>query len=275
MSMPDLSLVAIILLCLGALAVFLWPRYRLHQTLAEPFPTEWRRILVRNLPVYQRMPADLQLQLKQRIKQFLHEKYFTGCAGLTVTDEMRVTIAASACLLLLNRKTGVYPGLRYILVYPNAFLVERDTVDASGLAVNRRRGLLGESWSNGKVILSWEDVIRGNRDFADGANVALHEFAHQLDHESGVTNGAPLLPSAAGYKRWASVLTAEYEALQRAAYLGDQTLLNYYGATEPAEFFAVVTETFFEQPRQLKEQHPALFEQLRSYYRVNPQDWLG
>jgi hypothetical protein len=186
---------------------------------------------------------------------------------------MRVTIAASACLLLLNRKTGVYPGLKYILIYPNAFLVERETLDEAGLPTTRHRGLLGESWSTGKVILSWEDVLQGSRDFGDGANVALHEFAHQLDHETGSTNGAPFLGSRAGYRRWAKVLTDEFEKLQRAAYRGDQTLLDHYGATEPAEFFAVVTETFFELPELMREEHPALFEQLQAYYRVNPADW--
>ena len=271
--MPDLSLLFILLLVVAAIAYFAWPHYTLRKALAEPFPQEWRRVLMHNLPVYRRMPTDLQLQLKQRIKQFLHEKHFTGCAGLTVTDEMRVTIAACACLLLLNRKTGVYPGLRYILVYPEAFMVERDAVDETGMAGTHKHGLLGESWDNGKVILSWADVIRGSRDEADGNNVALHEFAHQLDHESGATNGAPLLGSAASYKRWARVLTAEFEALQRAAYQGDETLLDYYGATEPAEFFAVVTEVFFERPQELAQRHPALFEQLQGYFRVNPGEW--
>ncbi len=271
--MPDFSLLFLLSLVVVAIAWFAWPYYRLKQALAAPFPTEWRRILARNLPIYRRMPTDLQLQLKQHIKQFIHEKHFTGCAGLAITDEMRVTIAACACLLILNRKTGVYPGLRYILVYPEAFMVQRDAVDDHGMAGQRKQGLLGESWSNGKVILSWDDVIRGSRDEADGSNVALHEFAHQLDHESGATNGAPILGSAAGYKRWARVLTAEFEALQRSAYQGDKTLLDYYGATEPAEFFAVVTEVFFERPLELSQRHPALFEQLHGYFRVNPVEW--
>lgn len=271
--MIDPFLIVLILTTLVIIAVFVWPVYRLKRVLSQPFPDEWRRVLSRNIPVYRQMPTDLQLQLKQRIKQFLHEKHFTGCAGLEMTDEMRVTIAASACLLLLNRKTGVYPGLKYILVYPNAFLVQREGVDDAGMSTTHRRQLLGESWDNGKVILSWEDVMRGNQDFSDGSNVALHEFAHQLDHESGATNGAPFLGSKAGYHRWAKVMTAEFERLQRAAYLGDATLLDHYGATEPAEFFAVVTESFFEQPQALRTQHPDLFEQLQQYYRVNPEDW--
>ncbi len=268
------SLLFLLVIIAAALAAYAIPYYRLRKALAVPFPTEWRRILARNLPVYRRMPTDLQFQLQHRIKQFLHEKYFTGVAGQTITDEVRVTIAASACLLLLNRKTAVYAGLKYILVYPDAFLVQQEKVDSAGLSFTRPSGLLGQSWSNGKVILSWADVLKGNRQFDDGSNVALHEFAHQLDHESGVTNGAPLLGNKFRYQRWAEVLTREYEALQRAAFRGDATLLNHYGATEPAEFFAVVTEVFFEKPRELAAEHPALFEELKGYYRVDPGDWL-
>lgn len=264
----------LLLLVLAAVAVWMLPYYRLRQALAQPFPAAWRKILVRNLPVYRRMPPDLQFQLQRRIKQFLHEKQFFGCAGQEVTDEIRVTIAASACLLLLNRKTSVYAGLRYILVYPDAFLVHQEAADGAGLVSARPKGLLGQSWSNGKVILSWADVLHGNRQFDDGSNVTLHEFAHQLDQETGSSNGAPFLGNKARYNRWARVLTTEFEALQRAAFQGDSTLLNHYGATEPAEFFAVVTEVFFERPRDLAAQHPALFAELQAYYHVDPSDWL-
>lgn len=264
-------LLAIILI---AATAWLWPAYRRKQVLKEPFPAEWRRILAQNFPVYRRMPVDLQLQLRQRIKLFLHQKQFSGCAGLAITDEVRVTIAASACLLILNRATDVYAGLQYILVYPNAFLIQQEAVDSAGLVIVQPKGLLGQSWSNGKIILSWADVLKGNREFSDGSNVALHEFAHQLDNETGSTNGVPVLANAEQYQHWSAVLKAEFEALRRAAFQGDPTLINYYGATAPAEFFAVVTEVFFEQPKQLAEQHPALFNQLKTYYRVDPADWL-
>jgi hypothetical protein len=168
----------------------------------------------------------------------------------------------------------VYAGLHYILVYPNAFLIQQEEVDGSGLVTVQPKGLLGQSWSNGKIILSWEDVLKGNREFSDGSNVAIHEFAHQLDNETGSTNGVPVLGSTEEYQHWATVLTSEFEALRRAAFNGDPSLINYYGATAPAEFFAVVTEVFFEQPKQLEAQHPALFKELKSYYRVDPSDWL-
>lgn len=267
------SLIVLLVLALGAIVVFTWPRYRLRQALARPFPESWRQILRTNLPVYRKLPTELRQQLEQHTKQFLHEKHFTGCNGLEITDEIRVTIAASACLLILNRATEVYPGLKYLLVYPTGFRVSHEELDEDGLATRRQHGLLGESWDNGKVILSWEDVAHGNRDFKDGSNVALHEFAHQLDGEDGVVNGAPALGSASRYHRWAEVLSREYEVLQNAVWEGDETLLDEYDATNPAEFFAVATEHFFEQPRKMMEAHPALFAELRHYYRVNPAEW--
>lgn len=268
------SFVLLLVIIFGAAAAWLWPAYQRKHAVKEPFPEEWRRILARNFPVYRRMPADLQQQLRDRIKLFVHEKQYSGCAGVEITDEIKVTIAASACLLILNRATDVYAGLHYILVYPNAFLIQQEEVDGSGLVTVQPKGLLGQSWSNGKIILSWEDVLKGNREFSDGSNVAIHEFAHQLDNETGSTNGVPVLGSTEEYQHWATVLTSEFEALRRAAFNGDPSLINYYGATAPAEFFAVVTEVFFEQPKQLETQHPALFKELKSYYRVDPSDWL-
>ncbi|MEZ5477960.1 MAG: M90 family metallopeptidase [Thiolinea sp.] len=208
-------LLPVILLMVVAAIADGWPRYRLRQALAQPFLglAAYPGPQPAGVPAHAYRPATAA---QNRIQQFLHEKHFTGCAGLQVTDEMRVTIAASACLLL-NRKTSVYPPE----VYPGVsecLLVQREGLDEAGPEATRRRSLLGESWSNGKVILSWEDVIRGNRNFGDGHNVALHEFAHQLDAEDGTVNGAPYLGSAAGYQRWAKVLTAELEQPQRAAY---------------------------------------------------------
>lgn len=273
--MPDVSIILLVAIILAAVAAFAWPAYKLRQAVEEPFPTEWRKILKRNFPVYRNLPTDLQLQLKKLIKQFIHEKSFTGCGGQEITDEVKVTVAASACILLLNRHSDTYAGLNYIFVYPSAFVAKREVVNSEGLIIEKPKGLLGESWSNGKVILSWEDVLRGNRNFTDGANVAIHEFAHQLDHESGATNGAPFIGDSKRSNHWATVFTDEFRKLQQAAYRGDETVIDYYGASEPAEFFAVVTETFFEKPQQMRAKHPALFEQLRGYYSVDPSDWIS
>ena len=272
--MPSTSLLALLLIIIGVVAWFAWPYYKLTRAIEEPFPKRWRKILRKNVPLYRHMPSDLQLQLRVRIKQFIHEKTYIGCAGLEITDEVRVTIAASASLLLLNRETDVYAGLEYILVYPDAFLVKREALDPTGLSTMKQSGLLGESWSNGKVILSWSDVLRGSQKPSEGSNVALHEFAHQLDSNSGSTNGSPFLGDASRYQRWATVFTKEFKRLQQEASFGEETLIDHYGATSPAEFFAVVTETYFGKAVQLASQHPALFAELRDYYKVDPRDWL-
>ena len=260
-------------LALAAIAAALVvPHYRLKRAVEAPFPDAWVAILERNIAVYRKLPEDLRLQLRRLIKQFLHQKHFSGAGGLQMNDEIRLTIAAEACMLLLNRKTNVYPALRYIIVYPAAFVVEHEEIDEAGIVSEGRKGLLGESWSNGKVILAWDDVLHGSRNFVDGENVVLHEFAHQLDSESGSVNGAPIL-GANGLRTWATTFTEEFSELQQDAWHGKRSLLDHYGATNPAEFFAVATETFFEKPAQMAQHHAELFEVLKGYYRVDPREW--
>lgn len=258
----------------AAIAIALWvPRWRLRRALAAPFPSEWDAVLERNLGSYRQLPPPLRERLRLLIKQFLHQKHFTGAGGLQVTDEIRVTIAAEACILILNRPTGVYPGLRYIIVYPSAFIVRRGAVDEGGIVDPSPRGVLGESWQRGKVILAWDAVLHGARNFVDGQNVVLHEFAHQLDSQDGSADGAPPLGGQHSYRSWATVLSGEFEALREARYRGRNSLLDHYGATNPAEFFAVATETFFERPGQMARHHAELFATLQAYYRVDPRDW--
>jgi Mlc titration factor MtfA (ptsG expression regulator) len=240
---------------------------------ARPFPPEWREILRRRVPYVRGLPADLQLRLKQHIQVFLAEKPIIGCRGLVVTDEMRVTIAAQACLLLLNRAGGYYPKLRQILLYPSAFMVDRVQTGYGGVQHEQRQALSGESWSRGQVILSWEDAEEGAATPDDGRNVVIHEFAHQLDQEDGPANGAPALPTRERRAAWARVMNGEYARLREMTRLGLPTLINAYGATEPAEFFAVVSEVFFEQPERLAADHPDLYRELGRFYRVNPLSW--
>ena len=256
-----------------ALRLFVYPHWRRRRLDASPFPAPWLAILRQNLPVYRAMWPDQQKQLRQLIKRFVDSKTFVGCAGQTIDDEVRITIAAHACLLLLNRPTHEYQDLRAILVYPSGFVVDHNTLDEAGVVSEDEHYLIGESWENGKVILAWDSVQHSVQNFADGENVVLHEFAHQLDHESGITNGAPLLYQRGSYTRWAEVFSDEFERLRQDSDEERQTLIDDYGATDPAEFFAVVTETFYEQPHALAQQHAALFEQLKSYYRVDPREW--
>ncbi len=269
----------LILALVAALAVAwfwrepLFAELRRNRIRRQPFPPEWRQILRRRVPYFRAMPADLQLQLKKRIQVFLAEKPFIGCAGLEVSDEMRVTIAAQACLLTLNRRGEYFSNLRQVLVYPGAFIVDKVHADGSGVLQDRRQVLAGESWTLGQVLLSWEDALDGAASPDDGRNVVIHEFAHQLDQGNGRANGAPAMPGRARRARWARVLGAEFEALQQGVGEGRPTLLGSYAASDPAEFFAVASEVFFEQPGPLAAAHAELYRVLSEFYRVDPLSW--
>ncbi len=269
--MESLLWIAVLLSAIAAASAY--PGWRLKRALAAPMPAAWLATLERNIPIYRNMSGELQHQLQKLVQQFLYQKKFVGCAGLEVDDEMRVTIAGQACLLLLNRHTKVYPSLHTILVYPTAFLVPRNQVDGAGVVTEARQDLLGESWSDGRVVLAWDHVRRGAGDWTDGQNVVLHEFAHQLDSESGSNNGAPYLGNPQSYRQWSEVLSRDFASLQTDAMYRQQSVMDHYGATNPAEFFAVATETFFEKPYQLAERHPDLFTEFFKYYRVDPRAW--
>ena len=241
----------------------------------QSLPKPWQIFLEQNIPLYRRLPSQLKTQLQGHIQIFLAEKQFISCRGIIITEEIKLTIAAQACLLLLNRHTFYYKDLSVILVYPTAFIVPREVQDkATGIHSYESQILEGESWEMGKVILSWEDVERDTRSFGTGTNVVLHEFAHQLDAEQGNTNGVPLLDDQASYITWAKVFNQAYQQHCYQVAHGNNTVINNYGAKNPAEFFAVVTEVFFEQPLALKNEYLQLYEQLQHYYQVDPSDWL-
>ena len=250
------------------------PRWRLKRALARPLAPAELATLERNVGPYRAMDPAEQARLERLVRRFLHEKTFVGCAGLEITDEMRLTIAGQACLLLLGaRGEAVYPTLKAVLVYPGAFLVPRRQVDEAGVVTEERQDLLGESWGDGRVILSWDHVRRAGMQEPPSHNVVLHEFAHQLDSESGTTNGSPYLGSPDRYRTWSEVLSRDFAALRHDAWFGQEGVLDHYGATNPAEFFAVATEAYFEQPHRLAARHPALFEEFLKYYRVDPRAW--
>ncbi len=238
--------------------MFRFLKQRRRQRLrAQPFPPAWRSIITGNLPIFRRLPPEDQAELLGHVQVFLAEKHFEGCSGLDLTDEIRVTIAAQACLLLLHRATDYYPELTSILVY------------SSGYTSYEARHLEGNIWDEGgeprlgqtarrlgSLVLAWDDAKRGAAHPSDGRNLVLHEFAHQLDYEDFQTDGAPALATRAEYLKWARVVSREFAALQSAGETGMSTVLDTYGATNPAEFFAVVTEAFFERPRALRGRHP-------------------
>ena len=247
-----------------------WTERRRARLRAAPFPAAWRRILRRRVPAAARLPADLQARLKRHIQVFVAEKSFIGCQGQAITDEVRITIAAQASLLLLGHaRSDYYPRLRQILVYPDAFVVRHERPVSDGLVQAKPRALTGESWAQGQVILSWAEVVAGAADPADGRNVVMHEFAHQIDQDSGVSDGRPWRPSAAMRRRWDQVMGAAFERLR----LEPSSAIDPYGASDPAEFFAVVTEMFFERPQALAAEAPAVYRELADLYGVQPLSW--
>jgi hypothetical protein len=255
----------------NCLTVFGFNSRRRNRLRSQPFPASWLPILIRNVSYYERLsPADKQ-ELRQTIEVFVAEKNFEGCGGLEMTDEIKVTIAAFACILLLHIENhDYYPRLRSILVYPHAYVVPEARRAVGNFIVESDEARAGESWGNGVVVMSWDHVLHRPTDPGGSGNVVLHEFAHQLDQEKGVATGAPLLPKTSMYHMWARILGREYKALSEAAAANRPTLLDKYGATNPAEFFAVATECFFGQAGQLKERHPELYEELKLYYGQDP-----
>ena len=289
------AIAAILAVALAVLAGLLAPpllrRRRRRLAFSEVLPEPMRAAIARNVPVTRRLPQDLARRLEGLVISFLAEKQFVGCNGLAITDEIRATIAAQACLLLLGR-LGLYDELQSILVYPGAFWVEDEVHDDDGLVTQRRRELSGEAWDSHRIILSWEDVEETARQPADGYNVVLHEFAHYLDAEG--RGLAPLssstLPqtrerSAAGRVRasaedrvraldaWHADLATEIESLCDSVDRGEPTYLDPYAAEDEIEFFAVVSEEFIECPVELREAHPRLYSLMREFYGIDPAGW--
>ncbi len=240
----------------------------------RPFPPAWTEIIRRNVPYLSALTPGEQHELQGLIHIFIDEKTFEGCGGLEMTDEIRVTIAAQACILLLHRETDDFPRLHSILVYPHSYRAASVRPGPGNLVIEGEDVRLGESWQTGSVVLAWDAVRGGAADMHDGRNVVYHEFAHQLDAEDGTVDGAPALPHRAMYTAWARVLGAEYEQLIREVHQRHRTVLDAYGAANPAEFFAVATETFFEKPLQLAERHPELYEELKLFYNQDPAERL-
>jgi Mlc titration factor MtfA (ptsG expression regulator) len=240
---------------------------------ATPFPEAWRQIVEENVPLYSRLPDALKQQLHGSINVFLDEKRFEGCGGLEITDEIRVTIAAQACMLLLNRKTTYFARLRTVMVYPHTYVAKIVSSDGR-VTIEGQSVRLGESWQDGPVVLAWDSVTGGTSNIADARNVVLHEFAHQLDQEDGTADGAPILAHRSAYVAWARVLGREYATLQKSKKAHRRSVMRKYGATNPAEFFAVASETFFEKPKQMQKRHPELYDELRDYYKLDPLEWI-
>jgi len=255
--------------------VFGFQKRRRKRLAATPLSAEQLAVLRRNVPYYELLPVEARYKLQGLIQIFLAEKRFEGCGGLEITDEIRITIAALACILVLGHDTDFYPKLRSIIVYPHAYVDNTPDPQPDGTVYEEPEDRLGESWEEGYVVLSWDDVLRGAADISDGENIVWHEFAHQLDSESGTTEGDPVLPERSMYETWARVFRREFEALIESVERGRPSFFDPYGVTSPADFFAVVTECFFERPRVLRVRHPELYELMKLYFRQDPAGFEG
>ena len=267
-----ITVLACLLLGTAGALHFIYARRRRTSLLETRLSDQQRTILAERAPLVRRLPPALRNRLEGLIAVFLDQVSFQGYDGLEVTEEMRLVIAAQACLLVSGQKNRWYRDLRTILIYPGAFtsiqtehngLVERQT--------NKVR--IGESWDRGPVILSWAHAAEGAFIDNDGHNVVLHEFAHQLDTATGVTDGAPLLARNHDAARWAKVFQEAYARLVDNIQNGRDTVLDPYGTTAPAEFFAVAVEAFFEQPDTLRRSEPALYAQMAEYFGFDPAAW--
>lgn len=256
--------------------MFSWFRKRRRRRLlAQSFPPEWLQHLQANVRHYGHLLPEEQQRLRRRVQVFVGEKTCVACGGMAIDDEVRVTIAAQACLLILGFPDDYcYDRLMSVLVYPGPYVAPaRPAPDQ--IIVRENVPVEGEHWQRGPIVLSWEHVLAGGSEPGDGRNVVFHEFAHHLDGLDGAMDGIPPLESQAAYRRWQQVTEIEYRRLCRSADRQRATLLDQYGATSRAEFFAVATECFFQRPGDLHRRHPELFDVLRQFYRQDPEPWFA
>ena len=232
----------------------------------------WRRALAR-FSFARDLDAGDAARLREWVTLFLHDKTLSAAGGLDLTDTMRVEIALQACILILNLDIDSYDGWSEVIVYPEGFLVDQTWTDEAGIVHQGKVGRIGEAWLRGPVVLSWADIQHGMANAGDGHNVVLHEFAHKLDEENGALDGVPALADDEAQSAWMDVLGREYDLLRLRARNATDGVLDDYGATSPAEFFAVTTEAFFERGRELSARHPRLYETLRGYFQLDPASW--
>ena len=272
---PALLAAALAVALLLLLAIMAWPgsitRFsgRRRQVREKPFPPAWDALLRETVWLYPLIPPSLKPALQAHIQEFMAWKHFEACGGLEIPKDAAIRIAALACIPVLSRPSPIYPHLYSILLYPGAFRRE-DKQDIGTERILAEEVLDGESWDAGAVVLSWDAVQRQAADPAQATNVVIHEFAHQLARHEGFSDGSALMDAPSG---WGAVFQAEFTTLQREAETGRQGLLDHYGATGEAEFFAVASEAFFLRPRRMRQRRPSLYEALQTYYGLDPAEW--
>jgi MtfA peptidase len=247
-------------------------RNRLREAATNP---AWEQILAHRFVAYRRLPAEDRAELLAHTRVLIDEKRFEGCGGFELTEEARVVIGAQASLLLLHRDTEYYPNCLSILVYPDAYVVPVQYETGGGLVVEEEVDHIGESWDTGSLIVSWKDVLRGAAGNDRGCNVVLHEFTHQVDSETGETDGVPPIDDAGLRERWVRVFEREYDRLCEMADKRRRTYIDEYGASHPSEFFAVATEHFFMEPAVFVKRHPELYRVLAEFWKQDPARWAS
>ena len=250
--------------------IFAWfKRRRRRKILAQPFPRQWKQVLARKLTCWPDLNDAERQKLKNDVQVFIAEKHWEGCAGLELTDEIKVTVAGSACLLLLGLEHDLYHNVQSILIYPSDYEATWERPIPGQIVSEEPQRRLGEAHFRGPVLLSW-DAVRHDIRRQDGHNLVYHEFAHKLDMLDDLADGTPPLNAGEQYIDWVKVMAREYEKLCSRVDQGRATLLDSYAATNIAEFFAVATEVFFEQPRKMQRAHASLYDALRDFYQQDP-----
>ncbi len=249
-----------------------WRRLTRADVIAAEFPEEFRAHVRRRVPCAALLDEAELAKLEALIRIFNAEKSFEGGGGLTVTEEMRIAVAARACLLVLQimeLDEPLYPGLDSVIIYPSTYRA-RVKRQEGFVVVEDEQTRLGESWTHGVVVLAWDAVLAGAANLTDGRDVVLHEFAHQLDGADGEMDGTPELDDHEHYGAWSEVATPVYQELREAVEHHRKTAIDGYGATNPAEFFAVLVEQFFEQPLKLSQRYPDLYAELALFFKFDP-----
>jgi Mlc titration factor MtfA (ptsG expression regulator) len=247
--------------------------WRRRQLRRQPLPAAWRQLLETTVPLCRRLPRPLQEVFAQQVQIFLDEKHFEGGGGLEVTEAMRLTVAGYASLLLLRDPDGYYPRLGTVVIYPQSFAAPIRDTDHHGIVTEMVEERLGESWEEGTVVLAWDSIEALIRGESGDCNVIVHEFAHQIDAQRGLTGGGRLAVLAGRYRDWQELLDAERRRQRSARRRGRPTVLDPYAFTSPEELFAVATETFFMRPIRLQAGHPELYSELQAIFGLDPASW--
>ncbi|HDQ03204.1 MAG TPA: zinc-dependent peptidase [Deltaproteobacteria bacterium] len=239
----------------------------------KPFPADWEIIIRRNVAHYRLLDENERAHLQKIIQVFIVEKNWEGAGGLVLTDEMRATISAQACLLILNLQHNYYRNVESIIVYPSEVVPPQRKLaffETVRHPLEPTYPIAGQAFHRGPLILVWNAVLQSSRYPGSGYNVVYHEFAHKLDMLDGAADGTPPLKTRAEYREWVKVLSRGYISLKDDLEKGRETFLDDYGATDEAEFFAVATEQFFDQPVLMRKYAPEIYRVLKEYYRQDP-----